>query len=170
MHSKVLVLNASYEPLNVCVAKRAIIMVLNGIAQVEERDSRVVRSPSISIVLPVVIRLLHYVQLPHQHKNFSKSNIFIRDRGRCQYCGHRDLQQLLTLDHILPKSRGGPSTWSNLVTSCKACNLKKGNRTPDEAGMTLQRLPKGQHYHSFLQVMRHQGEHQAKWRKYLFFH
>jgi 5-methylcytosine-specific restriction endonuclease McrA len=137
---KILVLNSTYEPLQFCAAKRAILLVLTGRAEKIECDGFVVRSPTTSFQLPTVIRVLNRVQrIKKNSVAFSKKNILRRDNYTCQYCG--DTDSLLTIDHIIPKSRGGKTSWANIVVACKACNLKKGSRTDIEAGMKISKIP-----------------------------
>ena len=137
---KSLVLNYSYEPLQFCSAKRAIVMVINGRAEFLESNGSIVRSPTTSFKLPAVIRVLNIVKrVRHKEAAFSKKNILRRDNFTCQYCGSNS--NSLTVDHILPKSRGGKSNWSNVVVACKPCNVKKGNLTPSEKGMRLHKKP-----------------------------
>lgn len=133
---RILVLNYSYEPMQFCNAKRGIVMVLSGRAEEVECDGYVVRSPSNSFPLPTVIRVLKMVKKKARKSiAFSKKNILRRDNYKCQYCGEN--QKILTVDHILPKSRGGKTSWTNVVTACKPCNLSKGSQTAVEAGMKL---------------------------------
>jgi 5-methylcytosine-specific restriction endonuclease McrA len=138
---QVLVLNASYEPLNVCSVRRAHVLVGKGKAEVVERQAVPLRSASASHVRPHVIRLLSYVRVPHAVKRrISRRALFARDGWRCVYCGTASGR--LTLDHVLPRSRGGASVWENVVTACAPCNLSKGDRLPEEARMTLDRQPR----------------------------
>src|SRR5260221_6050410 len=133
LHQPVLVLNASYEPINVCAARRALILILKGVASAEEHAPANVHSFNRSVSLPSVIRLLEYRRIPQQSRALSRKNILLRDRYTCQYC-HRTLPSVeLTLDHVLPRSRGGGSTWEDLVACCHPCNNRKGSRMPDEA-------------------------------------
>lgn len=133
---KILVLNFTYEPLQFCNAKRGIVMVLTGRAEQVDCDGYVVRSPSTSFQLPTVIRVLKTVKrAPRKGIAFSKKNILRRDNYTCQYCG--ETSSSLTVDHIMPKSRGGKTTWTNVVVACKPCNLKKGNYTLTEVDMKL---------------------------------
>ena len=164
---KSLVLNFSYEPLQFCSAKRAIIMVLNGRAEFLESDGYVIRSPSTSFKLPAVIRVLHMVKKSRRKGvSFSKKNILRRDNFTCQYCGTNG--NSLTVDHILPKSRGGKSNWNNVVVACKPCNLKKGNQTPSEKGMQLNKKPSKPDFHwPFLQLPCGPISHIEIWGKYL---
>ena len=140
LQKPVLVLNASYEPINICAARRALVLVLKGVASAEEvspqRDPFGARA---RCALPSVIRLLEYRRIPHQTRALSRKNILMRDRYTCQYC-HRTLPSgELTLDHVIPRSRAGESAWENLVACCHPCNNRKGSRTPEEAGMKLAR-------------------------------
>jgi 5-methylcytosine-specific restriction endonuclease McrA len=137
----VLVLNASYEPLNVTSVRRAHVLVFKGKAEVIEDAGKPLRSAAAEFVWPHVIRLLQYVRVPKSvQRKISRRALFARDGWRCQYCGTEGGK--LTLDHVLPRSRGGESSWENVVTSCSPCNLRKGNRTLDEAGMRLHALPR----------------------------
>ena len=137
---KILILNSSYEPLQFCSAKRGIVMVLSGRAEQIECNGYVVRSPSISFPVPTVIRVLNLVRRKvRKTVSFSKKNILRRDNFTCQYCGNKD--HPLTVDHIVPKSRGGETIWTNVVVACKPCNMKKGSRTAREANMKLGQSP-----------------------------
>jgi 5-methylcytosine-specific restriction endonuclease McrA len=160
----VLVLNASYEPINICAARRALVMLVNGIAGVEEEHDRLIYT---GMHLPSVIRLRHYRRVPQRRHTLSRKNILERDRYTCQYC--EATPKKLTLDHILPESRGGGSTWENLVACCQDCNHRKGNQTPEEAGMTLLHRPLPSGIHTSRHVMRAMGSNDPKWRKYLYF-
>ena len=127
----VLVLNASYEPINICGARRALVLVLKGIARTEEEHGLTLHAQRSRIAMPSVIRLLEYRRIPHQTRALSRKNILLRDRNQCQYCGVVLPSGELTLDHVIPRSRGGNSTWENLVACCHACNRRKGNRMLD---------------------------------------
>jgi 5-methylcytosine-specific restriction endonuclease McrA len=136
----VLVLNASYEPLNVCSVRRAHVLVFKGKAEILEAHTRELRSATDTFHWPHVIRLLHYVRVPRLvQRKISRRALFARDGWRCQYCG---AGTKLTLDHVVPRSRGGDSDWENVVTSCAPCNLKKGNRLPEEVQMNLIASPR----------------------------
>ena len=169
LQTPVLVLNATYEPVNVCAARRAIILILNGAASAEEESSGVVRSPSLSMPVPSVIRLLQYHRIPYQARALSRKNILIRDRHTCQFCGRVLPASELTLDHVIPRSQQGKSTWENLVACCHACNNRKGDRTPESSGMKLMRQPRPFNLHTNRHLLRLIGNSDAKWRKYLFF-
>jgi 5-methylcytosine-specific restriction endonuclease McrA len=132
---QVLVLNASYEPLNVCTVRRAHVLVFKGKAEVIEELGQPLRSAVDTYPWPHVIRLLHFVRVPRAVKRkISRRALFARDGHKCVYCGSTGR---LTLDHVVPRSRGGDSVWENVVTSCAPCNLRKGNRTPEEVDMRL---------------------------------
>ena len=169
MHAPVLVLNASYEPINVCAARRAIVLVLKGVAMTEEENGHFLHSTRLTIRVPSVIRLLEYRRIPHQTRALSRKNILLRDRNSCQYCGTVLASGELTLDHVVPRSRGGLSTWENLVACCHPCNRRKGNQLPTEAGMKLIREPRAFNLHTSRHIMRLLGHSDAKWRKYLFY-
>lgn len=164
---KILILNASYEPLQFCSAKRGIVMVLSGRAEQIECNGYVVRSPSMSFPVPTVIRVLNLVRRKTRKTvSFSKKNILRRDKFTCQYCGDKD--HPLTVDHVIPKSRGGKTTWTNVVVACKPCNMKKGNRTAREANMKLGQSPARPkfNYHQLV-VPVGPPSHVESWMKYL---
>lgn len=144
MSGTVLVLNATYEPLNVTSLWRACSLILSRKAEVLEADpAREIRSPSTTLPHPIVIRLVSYVRVPHfTSRRITRRALFARDTHTCQYCGSRTR---LTLDHVVPRSRGGGSSWDNVVTACAPCNLRKSDRLPHEAGMPLRRLPRAPH-------------------------
>lgn len=169
MHSPVLVLNATYEPIHITAARRAIVLVLKGVARTEEENHAVVHSPSFSMLVPSVIRLLEYRHIPRQTRALSRKNILLRDRNTCQFCGNVFPSSELTLDHVIPRSRGGQTAWENLVACCHRCNNIKGDRTPEEAGLMLIRRPRPYTLHTSRQLMRLLGHAEEKWRKYLFY-
>ena len=169
MHAPVLVLNASYEPINICAARRAIVLVLKGVAMTEEENGHFLHSARIALRVPSVIRLLEYRRIPHQTRALSRKNILLRDRNTCQYCGDVLPSAELTLDHVVPRSRGGLSAWENLVACCHPCNRRKGNQLAHEAGMKLLREPRAFNLHTSRHIMRLIGRSDAKWRKYLFY-
>ena len=135
---QVLLLNITYEPLKIINWKRAITLLLLDKVEVVEEYTRDIHSVSFTIKLPSVVRLLRLVKKPKTPVKFSRQNIYARDKYSCQYCGGRFSSEDLTYDHIIPKSRGGKTNFENCVTACKACNLRKGGRTPSEAKMYLQ--------------------------------
>ena len=169
LHAPVLVLNASFEPINVCAARRALILVLKGVASTEEVRPIPVHSARAMHRLPSVIRLMEYRRIPVQTRALSRKNILMRDRYTCQYCHRTMPTHELTLDHVIPRSRAGDTTWENLVSSCNPCNNRKGNRTPDEAGMKLARPPRPFSLHTSRHLMRLIGRTDEQWRKYLFY-
>ena len=164
---KILILNFSYEPLQFCSAKRGIVMVLSGRAEKIECDGYVIRSPTTAFQLPTVIRVLKMVKRNRKYiVAFSKKNILRRDNYTCQYCGNTN--PILTVDHVIPKSRGGKSDWTNVVVACKSCNLNKGNLTPDEKGMKLFRTPvKPDFQYAHFSVPSGPESHLETWQKYL---
>ena len=135
----VLVLNQNYEPLNVCHPRRAIVLIDGGKAEVLEVDGLVFRSPSRSVRIPSVIRLNHLVKRPRPRVRLTRREVFLRDQFTCQYCGARTKE--LTLDHVVPKHRGGRHQWENLVSACQSCNHRKGGKTIEEAKMALHHSP-----------------------------
>jgi 5-methylcytosine-specific restriction endonuclease McrA len=166
----VLVLNASYEPINICGARRALVLVLKGVARTEEEHGLVLHAQRSRIPMPSVIRLLEYRRIPYQTRALSRKNILLRDRNTCQYCGEALPPADLTLDHVIPRSRGGNSTWENLVACCHDCNRRKGNRMLHEIDdMVLLRDPRPFSLHTSRQIMRMLGRGDDRWRKYLFY-
>ena len=169
MNGRVLVLNSTFEPINVCTMRRAIVLILKGVARAEERHESELHSARAKIPAPSVIRLAEYVHIPFERKSLSRKNILLRDHYTCQYCGKVFNPSDLTLDHVIPKSRGGSSNWDNLVACCKRCNNRKGNATPEEVGMKLVKRPQSFSMHVNRQIMRYLGRTDAAWRKYLYY-
>jgi 5-methylcytosine-specific restriction endonuclease McrA len=169
MQTPVLVLNASYEPINICAARRAIVLVLKGLAMSEEENGHFLHAARIAMRVPSVIRLLEYRRIPHQTRALSRKNILLRDRNTCQYCGVILSSSDLTLDHVVPRSRGGSSTWENLVACCHPCNRRKGNHLLGESDMKLLKEPRPFTLHTSRHIMRMIGRSDIKWRKYLFY-
>jgi 5-methylcytosine-specific restriction endonuclease McrA len=167
---KVLLLNASYEPLNLVTATKALSLVWRKVAETLEIDRGVlIRSPRFVFAAPSVIRLIHYIDVrSRQNRVTNRHRIFARDHYRCQYCGRRGTAFDLTLDHILPKSRGGRTLAENLVTSCRGCNNRKGDRTPEEARMTMLTNPAALFYGLERASMRQAAQDRPEWQKYLF--
>lgn len=160
----VLVLNASYEPLNITTWRRAMVMLIKGKAEGLEHDaSRPIRD---DILLPTVIRLRQFVRVPYRQMPLTRRNVFQRDGHRCQYCGCAD--ERLSIDHVIPRSRGGADVWENVTTACLPCNVRKGNRTPREAGMPLSRQPHRPPSGLSFEAIRHihSGQHR-EWAKYV---
>jgi 5-methylcytosine-specific restriction endonuclease McrA len=139
MNAPVLVLNANFEPLSVCSTARAMGLLFVGKAEVLHNGRGIIRTQTREYERPSVIRLQYMVHRPHPHVRLSKREVFRRDGYRCQYCGSSSSH--LTLDHVVPKHRGGAYEWANLVSACPQCNRHKGHRTPVEAGMRLVHMP-----------------------------
>lgn len=139
---KVLLLNASYEPLKTISWQRAMVLAVNDKIEVlEHYPDFKIRSATQEFPTPAVARLLARVRWNRWDVKFSRPNIYKRDAYTCQYCRRQMSAHRLTFDHVVPRSRGGPTTWQNITTACKTCNQKKGNRTPEEAGMPLLAKP-----------------------------
>ena len=137
----VLLLNASYQPIKVISWKRAVCLWFSGKVEIIEEYEYDLHSVSLVIKAPAVVRLLSYVRIGKRQPPLSRVNILARDNCRCQYCGATVTSREATMDHIIPKSRGGCTSWKNIVCCCVRCNRKKGNRTPQEAGMPLLNEP-----------------------------
>ncbi len=194
MQSSVLALNRNYHPVHVISVKRAFCLLYKGQAEIitvdngqfanytfeswlemcelktamGERDKGEdwIRAVNFEIQVPRVIRLIEYDRIPRNSVKFNRRNIFLRDGHRCQYCGHRYTCSRLSLDHVLPKSRGGPDTWENVVCACLHCNVTKGGRTPGEAGMPLLRTP-ARPKRSPLLVRQLASRKYAMWRSFI---
>lgn len=136
--SYVLVLNCDYTPLNLTTPKRGFILVNKGKAEVVKADDNPIITNYQMYIRPLIIRLFNYIKHHNRKLKMNRSRIFKRDNYQCVYCGSR---KELTLDHVIPKSRGGLNDWTNLVTSCSKCNVKKADRTPEEARMKMRQLP-----------------------------
>jgi len=169
----VLVLNRLWQAVNVCSAERALALLYTGHAQVVYEDAgafntfsftewcdfaegheghEVVRTISLRIPIPRIILLLFFDRLPNKDVKFTRHNIFERDRNMCQYCGKRFDRKDLNIDHVVPRQRGGQTTWTNVVCSCVDCNRRKRNRTPEEAGMKLKKKPKKPRWRPFVEI------------------
>lgn len=165
--SSVLVLNATYEPLSVVSIKRAVVLLLKEKAELLEAAETMLRARGVAMPVPLVIRMVYYVRIPRTMAlPLSRRTIMARDQYTCQYCGATPLRAELTLDHVLPRSRGGRTEWENVVVACRVCNQKKGNRTPKEAQMILARQPRRPRYIALALL----GENNQRevWNKYLF--
>jgi 5-methylcytosine-specific restriction endonuclease McrA len=140
--SRVLVLNASYEPINVCTVRRAAVLVLKQRAEILEHSQWALHAENLTMPRPVVIRLITYVRIPRDahSRKITRRAIFARDQWTCQYCGNE--RGTLTIDHVIPRSKGGTSAWDNIVTCCAPCNRRKGDRLPNQAGMHPRHAPK----------------------------
>lgn len=163
MSRHVLVLNQDYNPLTVCSVNRAFLLVFLEKAELLQYEEGIyLRSVSQSFHKPTVIRIKNYVQVPYRGVVLTRYNIFKRDHHECQYCGKG---KELTLDHLIPRSKGGKTSWKNLVTACKACNTKKGDRTLEGAGLVLRRPPFKPSYIMFLRDTF--GHVRKDWMQYL---
>lgn len=160
--SKVLVLNASYEPLNICSWRRAIVLLMKGKAEQIEHNGKLIYA---DFPLPTVIRLRSYVKIPYKEISLSRRNVLHRDSYMCQYCGDR--RHDLTIDHIVPRSKGGTDTWENVVAACLKCNVKKGDRTPKEANMVLMVSPRRPPSHVHFEISKHAANGEFSWKKYV---
>ncbi len=170
--NRVLVLNRLWQAVNICSVERALALLYTGHAQVVYEDAGnfntfsfrewcdvsnthdgddVVRSISIRIRIPRIIVLLFFDRLPNKEVKFTRNNLFERDKNTCQYCGVKLDRKDLNIDHVVPRQRGGRTTWSNVVCSCVPCNRRKGSRTPEEARMTLIRPPRKPRWRPFIE-------------------
>jgi hypothetical protein len=165
----VLVLNKGYMPVNVISARRAFTLIFKGAAKVVTPSSYFIRTGlGTKEPIPSVIRLENYNRVPKVNRTLSRKNIFLRDRHRCQYCLRSFTSNQLTLDHVIPSSRGGKHDWGNVVAACFPCNNRKSDRTPDEAGMPLAHKPARIGIHGKHRLMADAAEDPA-WEPYLFF-
>ncbi len=167
---RVLLLNATYEPLRVISWKRAIALLTLDKVEVLETYDREVRSVTLAIRLPAVVRLVHLVRFRNHTIRFSRQNIYLRDKHQCQYCGRTMESCHLTYDHVVPKSIGGKTAWENIVTCCLPCNKKKGGRTPAQAKMHLIRKARKPSWHPMLMITLRIAQTPETWRDYLFWH
>ena len=171
LNDRVLLLNQTYEPLGTLNVARAVVMTLRDSVFVEEWDGeRVLRSASAEFRVPSVIRRRTYINIrrPREQSSMKRLRIYTRDKFRCQYCGAKKTASELTLDHILPRSRGGDNSPINVVTACLKCNNRKGDRTPDEARMPLLTSQTALRVKLERVMLCHYAEARAEWRKYLF--
>jgi 5-methylcytosine-specific restriction endonuclease McrA len=160
----VLVLNATFEPINVTTVRRAVVLLLKEKAEVLEHAEYVLRSGSSTVPRPVVSRLVCSVRVPRDphRRKITRRAVFARDNWTCQYCGSRGQ---LTVDHVIPRSKGGDSSWENIVASCAPCNRRKGDSLPHQAGMIPRRKPRSPGPHVFIQVA--SPRIPSAWRTYL---
>jgi len=164
INSPVLVLNQNYEPLDVCRARRAVVLLWRGKAEMIEKNSGNISSPSMTMALPSVIRLIYLIKRPRTQRKLSRREVFLRDNHTCQYCGRQTRE--LTIDHVIPRRLGGKHTWENVVSACKSCNQRKAGRSPKEADMELRRRPSAPPivgYH----ITYHRVEDHPEWQKYI---
>ena len=171
LDGRVLLLNQTYEPLGTVSIARAVVMTFKNTVTVEEFDgNRVLRSAHAEFPVPSVIRRRVYINVRRRREasGMKRLRIYMRDKFRCQYCGEKKTAGDLTLDHILPRSRGGDNSPVNIVTACVACNNRKGDRTPAEARMPLLTSQSALRVKLERVVLCHYAEARAAWRKYLF--
>ncbi|HEY92782.1 MAG TPA: HNH endonuclease [Dehalococcoidia bacterium] len=161
----VLVLNQNYEPLNICRARRAIVLLYHGKAEILENGSGFIHSANDVFLLPSVIRLAYMIKRPRHERKLTRLEVFNRDQYTCQYCG-KEIRQL-TLDHVIPRHRGGEHTWENVVSACVPCNRHKAGRTPEQAGMRLIHQPNPPRGNSSFYIPYHYLQTQSEWQKYL---
>jgi 5-methylcytosine-specific restriction endonuclease McrA len=188
LNQQVLVLNRLWQAVNICSARRALSLLFEGHAHVVLNDDEgnfrtfdfrqwrdlsdqqphpeSIHTVSFKVRVPRVILLLMFDRLPKKEVKFTRHNIFERDRNTCQYCGKVFDRKDLNLDHVVPRDRGGPTNWENIVCSCVPCNTRKSNRTPSEAGMRLIRKPKRPKWRPFVQVNLQFSGHDS-WKHFL---
>ena len=161
---RVLVLNATYEPINVCTVRRATILLLKQKAELVEHSTWHLRSEHTRMPRPMVIRLVTFVNVPRDthRRKITRRAVFARDRWTCQYCGSRTS---LTVDHVIPRSKGGASTWDNIVASCAPCNRRKGDQLPVQANMVPRITPRAPNPQVFIHVA--SPTIPAAWRQWL---
>lgn len=166
--TQVLVLNATYEPMSVVSVRRAVLLLLKEKAEIVEAAEAYLRSAQIQLPVPLVIRLVCYVRIPHRLSlPVSRRTVLARDQYTCQYCGVQPGRAQLTMDHVVPRSRGGETCWENVVTACGPCNRRKGGRTPDEAQMPVLKVPRRPRYLA-LTLLEGSSAHET-WDKYMYF-
>lgn len=164
---RVLVLNASYEPLQIISVRRALVLLLQEKAELVEAAEQQLRACYLVLDVPLVIRLVRYIRIPpHLKLPCSRRGVLARDRDTCQYCGAQPGRPNLTIDHVIPRSQGGQTVWENVVAACRDCNRKKGGRTPEQARMPLHPRPRQPQYVAF--ALLGEMEQHDVWRKYAY--
>ncbi|MGH9096919.1 MAG: HNH endonuclease [Acidimicrobiales bacterium] len=159
---RALVLNATFEPLGIVSSRRAVLLVLGTKAELVHTTERVFRAEKVTVPEPSVVRLVRYVHIPRQYRvAVNRRTVFARDGSRCQYCG----AAAENLDHVIPRSKGGPHTWENVVAACRRCNTRKEDRLPHEAGMVLRATPVAPHHR--VQLLATCGGASDDWHTYL---
>ena len=167
LFEQVLLLNASYEPLNVINWQRAIKLVFLNKVEVVEESAREISSITVSMRVPSVVRLMGFVRFRRKDAKYSRRNIYARDKHQCQYCGKQFTPADLTCDHVIPRSRGGRAEWDNIVTCCVPCNRRKGGQTPEEARLVLIKRPTRPAWHWGFQIRFAHRRPPAQWWLYL---
>lgn len=168
MNKDVLLLNASEEVISVIDWMKAVKLLMAGkaIKPYNYEDYHEITTSSGVFKLPTAIVLIQYVRIPYRKCKLNKKNLFNRDNGMCQYCAKKLSKATLTIDHVLPKSRGGKNTWENMVSCCRSCNVKKKNRTPNEANMKLLSVP-GLPHKDFVLIKVYDGNHNKLWERWI---
>jgi len=161
----VLVLNQNYEPLNICRVRRAVVLIYRNKAEMLEDGSGFIHSASCDFSIPSVIRLANMIKRPWPERKLTRLEVFNRDQCTCQYCGKETRQ--LTLDHVMPRYRGGQHTWGNIVSACVSCNRRKAGRTPQEAKMKLISSPSPPRRNRSFYIPYHYLQARSEWQKYL---
>ena len=162
----VLVLNQSYEPLNICRVRRAVVLIYENKAELLENGSGHIHSADADFPVPSVIRLAALVRRPpRSERKLTRFEVFKRDHYKCQYCGKETKQ--LTIDHVFPRYRGGPHVWENVVSACVPCNRRKAGQTPQEAGMKLMVLPVPPRHNGLFYIPAHYQQIRSEWQQYL---
>lgn len=165
--TEVLVLNASYEPLRIVSVRRAMVLLLQEKAELVEAAAERLRAQGAAYAVPLVVRLVRYVAIPRTRRlPCSRRLVITRDRETCQYCGAQPGRAHLTLDHVLPRAQGGTTCWENVVAACAACNHRKANRTPAQAGMALRTVPRQPMYVALALLGAIEQHH--VWQKYAY--
>ncbi len=163
---RALILNATYEPLSIVTARRAVVLVLREKADMIERSELQWRAEREHFEVPSVVRLRRYVKVPYMRRvPLTRNAVFARDAHRCQYC----LGSAESLDHVIPKARGGAHTWENVVACCRRCNIRKGSRLPAEVGFKLAKTPGAPSYRGWLNSTLGRS-HEPSWAQYLLAH
>ena len=161
----VLVLNQNYEPLNICRVRRAVVLIYQGKAEILENGTGFIHSVGDIFSVPSVIRLDYMIKRPRPQRKLTRFEVFNRDQYTCQYCGKKTHQ--LTIDHVLPRHRGGEHTWENVVSACVSCNRRKAGKTPTEAGMNLTHLPVRPRGNTLPNIPYRYRQTKLEWQKYL---
>ncbi len=160
-----MVLNQSYEPLTICTLKKAVLLIYLGKAEIVHKDEKKsIRTVKMNFPWPSVIRISKFIKVPYKKVILTRKNILRRDNYKCAYCGRSDL--MLTVDHIIPKARGGSDSWENLITACTKCNNIKGDRTPEEANLKLLTRPYKPSHVIFIKNI--VSKIDEKWKPYLY--
>ena len=164
LSKKVLLLNSSYEPISIINSKKAIIMLMLGKVDYIEKGNKFIKSEKIQFLLPVVVKLKAFVYLKRRRIALTRQNIFKRDNYICQYCGKKS--KSLTIDHVIPKNKGGVDSWENLVSACVKCNLSKADNYLKDINMPLLNKPKKPHFLLYMQG--YVNNEYESWKPYLY--